>query len=514
MVSRMVIFLLLGMSMGFAQAPRTLYVGPGHYSSFAELAPEVRSGDYIVVLPGVYPGGATLRDLYNVTITGSDSGRSVIEGGKEALHLIDPNLLRVENIVFRNQTENCVNVDDGGSYDTPARSVHFVGCRFEGISATGNNDLLKMSGVDRVVIYDCVFQNGSPEGSMIDLVGCHEVHIMSNIFSNAGSNAIQVKGGSELVLITRNRFLDGGKRAINIGGSTGLEYFRPLDAPYEAQHVTVFANLFRGGETAFAFVTASECCAAHNTILYPTKWVFRMLQETSDPRFIKCRSIAFSNNIIVLDDRAANPSINIGPGTQPEATYFASNMWYHSSNPQWLGPNLPTAEARMFLGIDPLLRDPANDDVALLPGSPAIGAGSSDMANFPILPSPSSVHPTFFYDLVGRQYACLFPRSIGAMEGCDPTPVESISPEVPCTLNVFPHPLADLSHIAVTGLDPGEVEWSLYSLDGRILQSGRQRVGADGHFTQVLDGRSLGAGLHVLHLRSASGQTFTRVLVK
>ncbi len=513
---RIFLFLCLLTSLGIAQQPHTVLIGPGYASSLADAARNARPGDTLRYLPGIHAGGAFVSGLQGtfaapIVITGASDGTSVIEGGNNAFQLSDPAHLIIQDLVIRNQTGNGMNLDDGGTYDTPATKIHIQRCRWEGIAATGNNDLLKLSGVNLLDIEDCTFHNGAAGGSMIDMVGCHDVRIERNFFSHAGSNCIQVKGGCISVLIQHNHFLDGGARALNIGGSTGRDFFRPLNVTFEARYVHVFANFFRGGEAAMAFVTADSCCVSHNTILYPTKWVFRILQETNDPWFVSCGSHRFFSNLVVVDQRTANPSVNIGPGTRPETFLFTSNLWYHSSNPQWSGPNLPSAEEFGILGRDPLLQDPARDDGALLPTSPAIGAAHEDG---PCRPSVFCGYPPRATDLSGRPYPATSPWTIGAMEAGESTAfVSPGSPRTP-TVDVYPHPLVTGSRLRVTGLDHGQVDWFVYALDGRLCHSGRQEIGADGEVRDVLEGRDLLPGLHVLVLRTPMGQMVSRVLLK
>ena len=92
------------------------------------------------------------------------------------------------------KTINGVNVDDGGNYDTPTHHIVFRYCQWKDMNATGNNDQLKLSGVDYFQIANCSFENGSSGGSMVDMVGCHNGIFRSNTFNNGGSNSIQAKG--------------------------------------------------------------------------------------------------------------------------------------------------------------------------------------------------------------------------------------------------------------------------------------------------------------------------------
>jgi len=58
---------------------------------------------------------------------------------------------------------------------------------------SGNNDLLKLSGLDYFEIRNCEFRNGAEGGSGIDMVSCHHGIIQGNHFENLGSNSIQCK---------------------------------------------------------------------------------------------------------------------------------------------------------------------------------------------------------------------------------------------------------------------------------------------------------------------------------
>ncbi len=386
---------------------RILPIGSGEYSGLEAAAADARPGDTILFRSGTHAGGAYVADLKGsssdawITITGELG--VLISGGGNAFHLSDPEWVRISHLAFDGQTGNGVNIDDGGSYETPAQFLLIEDCEWLGINATGNNDMLKLSGLDHFTIRRCSFFNGSPGGSMIDMVGCHDGEFFGNRFENAGSNCIQAKGGTKDIRIGHNAFYNGGQRAINIGGSTGLPYFRPIDASSEASDILVIANIFTGAVAPIAFVGAVNCSVVHNTIYLPNKWVVRILQESTDARFEKCGFNVFLNNLIVLDNRAAGPTFNIGSNTAPETFQFRNNLWYNIDNGAWAGPNVPTPDLESIVGRDPLLLAPAliNGDFSLQQGSPAIGAGT-----------PMSLSAV---DFLGREFNV--PPSIGAIEG-------------------------------------------------------------------------------------------------
>lgn len=266
--------------------------------------------------------------------------------------------------------------------------------------------------------------NGSPGGSGIDMVGCHDGIIRNCHFENLGSNSIQAKGGTSNIRIEANVFQNGGLRALNLGGSTGLQFFRPIDAAYEAADLKVYSNIFIGSEAPVAFVGSINCEVINNTIYLPGKWVMRILQETVDEtRFPPCGYNTFRNNIIYIDNRV-NVEVNIGPNTAPETFTFSNNLWYHSQDPNWSGPVLPAVEANSIVGQDPLFADAFAADFDIEEGSPAIGVG------FEVI-NPATDHE-------GKDF--LEPRSVGAFEGgMATTGVEIIEQEKAGTV-LYPNP--------------------------------------------------------------------------
>jgi len=117
----------------------------------------------------------------------------------------------------------------------------FVECARKGVAFPELKKLL-----DSFSVSNCLFLNGSPGGSGIDMVGCHHGTFEGNRFEHMGANAVQAKGGTSDITIQRNFFKDGGQRSLNLGGSTGLQFFRPDTAHYEAADLRVYANIFVG----------------------------------------------------------------------------------------------------------------------------------------------------------------------------------------------------------------------------------------------------------------------------
>lgn len=477
-----------------AQA-RILTIGPGGYASLSAAAADARPGDTLMFRAGTHAGGGHVSNLQGssdrwITIMGDPSGTTLIEGGTNAFQLSDPAYLRITGLEFDGQTGNGINIDDGGSFDTPAHDLVIEHCRWRGIGATGNNDQLKMSGVDNFVVRFCDFRNGSPGGSMIDMVGCHYGRFEDNRFENGGSNCIQAKGGTHDILITRNSFYRGGQRAINIGGSTGLQYFRPQNADFEAKNIMVWANVFTGAVAPIAYVGAVRCAVLQNTIYLPEKWAVRILQESTDARFQQCGENLFQNNIVIVDDRADAPTFNIGPNTRPETFLFTNNLWFHNGNSGWGGPNTPTPEQNGIIGSDPLLRAPAMIDGNFRPlqNSPAIGAGVATEA----LP-----------DFLGQPFNT--PPSIGAIEGDPPTSMIAYVKPESIDISVYPQPADHTVQLRVSGLRTDATTVDVYDISGVRFRRLRQVLSVvEGQATGVLQLHGLTAGLYFIAINDGT----------
>lgn len=364
----------------------TLEVGPGKpYTTPAQAAAFAQPGDTILIFPHIYGGGNYIANLHGNTsayiyFIGVDVNTVIFQGGGQAFHFSDVSYIHFENISITLQTANGMNIDDGGSFDTPAHHFRIKGCKFYNMGAQGNNDLLKMSGVDSFWIYNCIFLNGAGGGSGLDMVGCHHGWIFNNNFENMGSNAIQAKGGTQFIDIHTNYFKNCGQRTLNLGGSTGLQFFRPQNAPFEAADLNVFANVFIGSTAPIAYVGCVRTEVFNNTIINPGNWIIRILQETVDPdRFLPCGDNSFKNNIIWYGNISTH--VNIGPNTAPNTFVFSHNLWFRHTNPSNSVPNLPAAETSQIAGQNPLFNNISSENFRLTGLSPAINSGTSVTAH-------------------------------------------------------------------------------------------------------------------------------------
>ena len=314
------------------------------YSSLPQVVSHVAPGDTILIHQEIYEGRGTFTDLTGepdkfITIKSVPGHTVIFRGGSSAFHIKSASFLQIQGLVFEQQTGNGLNIDDNGNYDTPSHHIRIENCTFKDINASGNNDLLKMSRVEDFVILNCTSSNGAKGGSGLDMVGCHRGLIQACYFENQGSNAVQAKGGSQHIRIENNVFKNCGGRTLNLGGSTGLDFFSPKDATFEAADLQVYFNTIIGSMDAIAYVGCQRVEVAHNTIIDPEKWVIRILQETVNPqdRFEKCGNNSFTNNVICKGNKVAI-DCNIGSNTTPETFVFSGNIWYNYDDPEWKEP--------------------------------------------------------------------------------------------------------------------------------------------------------------------------------
>ena len=385
-----------------------LEVGAGcRFPSLQAAAPCAAPGDTIMIREGVYPGdqrivnlqGTATRQIY---ILSPPDETVIFRGGQDGWHMTAVAYLFISGFTFTEQAHNGLRIDDGETERRLSHHIVLENCIWQNVQPLENNDLLKLAGVDDVTVRNCRFYNNfSNVGSGLDMVGCHDATIERSYFENMTANAIQVKGGSQHILIRQNFFRDCGRRTLNLGGTTGLIYFRPANANFAVRDVKVYANIIVGSEAAVAFAGCVDADVANNTIYQPEIWVIRILQANiGDPRFIPCSDNTFRNNI-VYGTVALRTECNVGSDTNPETFRFANNLWCFPNREGWAGPELPSAESNGIIQQDPLFFAPLYDDFSLLAGSPAIGGGAENSG--PVT------------DFWGRLYAAK--PSIGAIEG-------------------------------------------------------------------------------------------------
>lgn len=347
-----------------------------------------KPGTTIVLATGDYDAfsAANVRGVAGKPITVRAEDAAKPPCFTSGVQLSDVEHFVLADLLFTGSATNGLNIDDGGTFTTPSKHVELLRLRVHDTGGKGNHDGIKLSGVTDFVVADCTVERWGRGGSAIDMVGCQRGRIDACTFRDraegAAANAVQMKGGTRDVAVQRCRFEHAGQRAINLGGSTGRDYFRPEPAGFEAKDLVVEGCTFVGSMAPIAFVGCDGAVVRFNTFHLPGKWLARILQETRDADFVPCRNGVFTDNLIV--HRGLDPAINVGPGTAPETFTFARNWWFHADAPARSVPQLPVREADAKGGEDPGFVDAAAGDLRLEPGSPASKHGAT------ALPAPAT----------------------------------------------------------------------------------------------------------------------------
>jgi hypothetical protein len=121
-----------------------------------------------------------------------------------------------------------------------------------------------------------------------------------------------------------------------------------------------------------AYVTSQHGYVHHNAIIYPSGYVFRILQESDDPRFQPCGNGIFSNNIIIVNSSMKN-FFNIGKNTNPQSFTFSDNLWYDTVGSRV--PDLPTSEKNPVYNVNPQMSVKKNKIKFLSPNHLLKGKG-------------------------------------------------------------------------------------------------------------------------------------------
>ena len=475
----------------FAQSIR---VGStGDYPNLSAAESFISAGDTILLQAEFFSNGTQfLANLAGtaaepIVIMAEVEHEAIFQGGTEAIHLINCEYVELKGLVFEHQTGNGVNIDDGGNYDTPSHHITIRNCIFRDMNASGNNDLLKMSGVDSFLIENCQFINGGAGGSGIDFVGCHWGTIQDCLFDNAGTSGIQNKGGTQFIRIQRNIFKNISQRALNLGGSTGLQFFRPplpnpIVGAFEAADLEVFSNVFIGSWSPIAYVGCVRVKVFNNTFYKPQNWVIRILQETTTAGFLACADNEFRNNIVYLENDLTE--VNIGPNTAAETFLFSNNLWFNEGSNSW-SPNLPVVDVNQVIS-DPLFVDVGMENYKINPMSPAIGAGMT-------LDMPETDFEQLFFNN---------PPSIGAFEGNEVLGFNTSFVEEN-DLKVYPNPADNLVNVK-TNLAIHSI--ALFDLNGKELRSNRNK--------KNLDLEKLENGIFLLKVRLEEGKEIQKLIVK
>lgn len=376
--------------------PTRIHLAPGTYAGLGAYENVWRSAESPILISGALDGTGE-----RVTIVdGGADGRTEI--GTNCLRLSNVSYLGIENVHCRNAFPHGMNVDDGSDYTSPThhivlRNVYIgnVGLFRETERGT-NSDCLKLSGVDDFHIIGSEFEN-CVWGEFIDMVGAHRGVISASYFHDKPLNGIQTKGGSSDILITGNVIERVQGRFLQLGGSTGTPYYRPLDAAHPARRIHVIANVLReagvfaGRSDArselFSLNGCADCLIAHNTAVdmqFQGNIAYIDREETGR---LGNRNVVLTNNVYLMDDGAGRRRSDADSPYEYRVSQRgaedAGEVWFlnevafdvadPAGNPIHLPPSLESWQFRGGVMVDPRI-DPGGRPA---PDSPLSGSGTS-----------------------------------------------------------------------------------------------------------------------------------------
>ena len=317
---------------------------------------ELKPGTTLKIAPGDYPGGHHVAGVDRLTVEALDPKNPPhFQGGANAWQFSRCKDLTLRHLRISGQSGNGLNLDDGGRFDQPVTGITVDGVEISDIGPKGNHDGSKCSGLDKLTIRNCTISGWGGQG--IDMVGCHQSLVTGCRFvgkpSFTATAGVQTKGGCSDITVEKCRFINSGERPINVGGSTALNLFRPSGAKYEAKRILVRDNTIEGSPCSVAFVGVDGAEFIGNIVLFPEKWIFRVLQETTADGFSPCRNVLLKDNSIVFRRADVQIEVNIGSGTQAESFRFEGNRWFAADRPETSKPRLPSLEKNGIYGIDP-----------------------------------------------------------------------------------------------------------------------------------------------------------------
>jgi len=355
-------------------------------------------------------------------------------------------------------------------------------CKFRNLDNTGKQGsgaMLKFTGVDRFLVENCIFRNGINMADGISMNGDRNGVIRNCTFENLSLFGSHCKGGSKNIRFERNIFIDCSDAGIEVGGDTGPEYFCPMAAPWEADSIKVYANIFIGGKTGVRMAGCTNSEIYNNTFFKQHQFAFRSLNASS-------RTVLDNNRIannIFTTDGANGLYMNASANFDYSTHYFTNNLFHDYRNPNPAQINwseMPGVNVTGSIIVDPLFTDTAKRDFSLRQGSAAIVAGEA--------------HQDPVYDFAGNPFSPFRP-SIGALEYGSTGSVAQMQPTL-SELSISPNPASTHVRIVQSGSSHTS-RFDVVDMRGRIVLS----TG----FDQIIGVSHLAAGEYVIIARDETG---------
>lgn len=323
-------------------------IRPG--DSWTDLAPRLRPGDEIILMPGQHRP-AVLDDLHGtaaqpITIRGLDPDYpSVIEAEREGIRLRRPRHVIIRNLRITGASINGITLNDEVDGRTPEHEESMVpfghvvidSVTIERTGPSGRRHAISAAGLEQITIRDCRFMGWG--GAAIELVAIHNATVRDcELRGRTGFSqlaGIQVRAGSDHIVIERCHLIDAGAVAIVIGGASDVGEFRlsreedmTPGSVFEARRVQVRQCLIHGGDTPVAFIKCIDSRFASNTIVRPRRWAYLVHDEPREPMFGSMRRCAFGSNLIVWEPGDLEAFSFAAEGVSTDGLALEQNLWW------------------------------------------------------------------------------------------------------------------------------------------------------------------------------------------
>lgn len=149
---------------------------------------QAKPGTTISIASGTHQGGLHFNGLQGqegmpiILAAAENAEPPIFQGNNSCFHLTDPAFVELHNLILTDASGNGINIDNGGSYDTPAHHVVLLGLTIRDVGPEGNHDAIKLSGLDNFRVENCKTERWRTSGSGIDLVGCHRGEVVGYTF--------------------------------------------------------------------------------------------------------------------------------------------------------------------------------------------------------------------------------------------------------------------------------------------------------------------------------------------
>jgi hypothetical protein len=332
---------------------------------------------------------------------------------------------------------------------------------------TSGNVSVKFTGTDTFQITNCIFQgNAGSEGLSMNsdrngLVQHNRFNAPAPGFNSGWAS--HCKGGSSLITIEQNIYINWPAGGMDIGGETGASFFCPLkdSSIYEADSISFYSNILIGGQTCIRLASLSNSNIINNTCFKSNDFTVRFLVENPNVQFtnnhIYNNIFTIVNTILGFNEFYINETSAVN-----YTTFDLTNDLFFSYSDTTMGlsgivqdvGNVNPAIISGALFSNPMFNDTALMDFSLEKGSTAIGAGLN-------VSSP-------VFDFNGNRFNSK-KRSIGAIEYNGMSGINKV--ENAGDLSVYPNPTDDIftmqiaySHQPIT---IGQIE--IYNVFGKSM---------------------------------------------